>query len=168
MLYAFVNPIIEYISLVLTPFVVVAEIDSFVAFFIILIKLNSSSCIQANLPFVRLNANSFLPDFAITEAALYVSPPVTLISFFIFSSFLKVTNNLALLTSNFCGDLSVGLVWAKQTLPLPSLKVLLIFFLSFYLFLINKSNLYIFIFFSIVLILWRWIWNVFVYQVYFF
>ena len=48
---------------------------------------------------------------------------MTLISFLIFSSFLNVTNNLESSLFKFFGDLRVGIVWAKQILPLLSLNV---------------------------------------------
>ena len=65
------KPIIEYRSLVLFPFESEAETDSLVAFFINLIKLNSSSpsANQANLPCEK-KEKSFLPDLATTEDCL--------------------------------------------------------------------------------------------------
>ena len=59
-------------SFVLAPLLVDAEIDNFEAFFITLIKLNSSSesCIQAKFPWDCVNKNSFFPDFAITDEGL--------------------------------------------------------------------------------------------------
>ena len=47
---------------------------------------------------------------AVTEADLYSCPLVTLISFFIFSDFLNVTNNLEGVLLKFFGDLSSGIV----------------------------------------------------------
>ena len=47
---------------------------------------------------------------SVTEAGLYSCPLVTLISFFTFSDFLKVTNNLDGSLLKFFGALSKGIV----------------------------------------------------------
>ena len=100
----------------------IAVTDSLEAFFIVLIKLYSSSPSksQAKFPFEK-NKNSFFPLLAITEADLYWWPLVTLISFLIFSEFLNVTNNLEGSLFKFLGSLSSGMVCAKQTFPFASL-----------------------------------------------
>ena len=62
------KPIIEYMSFVSVPVLVLAVTESLEAFFIVLIKLNSSSpsINQAKFPCEK-NKNSFFHDFAITE-----------------------------------------------------------------------------------------------------
>ena len=61
----------EYRSFVLSPPLVLAETDSLDAFFMVLIKLYSSSpsISHAKFPWEK-NANSFLPDFATTVDCL--------------------------------------------------------------------------------------------------
>ena len=62
----------EYKSFVDVPLFDFPEIDNFDAFFIVLIKLNSSSpsINHAKFPCEK-KANSFLPDFALTDCGLY-------------------------------------------------------------------------------------------------
>ena len=107
--------------MVCLPLFAFASIDSLDAFFIVLIKLASSSLSinQAKFPWENIE-NSFFPLVAVTDADLYSCPLVTLTSSLIFSDFLKVTNNLEGFLTKLFGDLSKGIVWAKQILPFPS------------------------------------------------